>query len=88
MRPTGDRHRWCVQAIDLATGQAAANGVEVAFAVADATVLAGYDACFDTILDSALYHTLGPAHRKLYLAAARRASRTGAWLNSGVRGGL
>ncbi|WP_233605789.1 class I SAM-dependent methyltransferase [Micromonospora sp. Llam0] len=63
-------------AIRKATARAASHGVAVTFAVADATVLDGYDNQFDTILDSGLYH-----YRAAYVAAIARAGRPGARLH-------
>lgn len=58
-----------------------AQGAAIEFAVADVTSLAGYEGRFDTVLDSALYHTMDEAGRRRYLAALHRATRPGAWLN-------
>ncbi|MFJ3927287.1 class I SAM-dependent methyltransferase [Streptomyces sp. NPDC090022] len=68
-------------AVDQARERAAAAGLEIEFAVADATDLAGYEGRFDSVLDSALFHTLpGPA-RPLYAAALHRVTRPGAQLS-------
>jgi SAM-dependent methyltransferase len=45
-------------AIELAKGNAVRAGVRVDFQVADATTLAGYDDCFDTVIDCAFFHVL------------------------------
>ncbi|MEO7196639.1 MAG: class I SAM-dependent methyltransferase [Pseudonocardiaceae bacterium] len=55
-------------------------GVDVEFAVADATSLRGYEGRFDTVLDSALYHCLDQEQRRRYAAALYRATRPGALL--------
>ncbi|MGH3828625.1 MAG: class I SAM-dependent methyltransferase, partial [Pseudonocardiaceae bacterium] len=55
-------------AIEQARNQAH-EGVDVEFAVADATSLRGYEDRFDTVLDSALYHCLDQEHRQRYSAA-------------------
>jgi SAM-dependent methyltransferase len=68
-------------AVEQARARAAAQGVEVEFAVADATKLAGYEGRFDTVLDSALYHCLTEEQRHEYLAALTRATRPGARLH-------
>jgi 2-polyprenyl-3-methyl-5-hydroxy-6-metoxy-1,4-benzoquinol methylase len=68
-------------AIQEASERAAARGVQVDFAVADATVLAGYENRFDTILDSGLYHCLSDQARHMYLEAIAKASRPGARLH-------
>lgn len=68
-------------AVRMATERAKTNGVNVEFAVADATSLAGYENRFDTILDSGLYHCLGPDVRPAYVAALARVGRQGARLH-------
>jgi SAM-dependent methyltransferase len=68
-------------AIREATERAASRGVQVTFAVADATVLAGYENQFDTILDSGLYHCLSDEDRPANIAAVARAGRPGARLH-------
>jgi SAM-dependent methyltransferase len=60
-------------AIAEARRRAGTGGVR--FEVADATRLDGYAGRFDTVLDSALYHTLDGAGRTAYLSAAHRAAR-------------
>jgi SAM-dependent methyltransferase len=68
-------------AIERARAHAAAKGVDVTFAVADATKLDGYEGRFDTVLDSALYHCLDEEKRHEYLAGLTRATRPGARLH-------
>ncbi len=68
-------------AIEQARARAAAKGVEVDFAVADATKLEGYEGRFDTVLDSALYHCFSEEVRHEYVAALTRATRPGARLH-------
>jgi SAM-dependent methyltransferase len=58
-----------------------AGDVPVTFAVADATSLTEYEAAFDSVLDSSLFHCLGPAEQRLYAAALHRATRPGAQLS-------
>lgn len=75
-----------VTAIDAASAaieqaRQRARWVDIDFAVADATVLDGYDGRFDTVLDSALYHTMDEATRRRYVAVLHRATRPGAYLN-------
>jgi SAM-dependent methyltransferase len=65
-------------AIELASARAAEAGVNVTFAVADATNLTGYDGRFDTVVDSALYHCLDDDGRRAYAAGLHRATRPGA----------
>ncbi|WP_194836048.1 class I SAM-dependent methyltransferase [Nocardia sp. XZ_19_369] len=64
-------------AIEAARARAAENGVAASFAVADATVLAGYDNRFDTVVSSALAHCLDAEQRKPYVAALHRVLRPG-----------
>ncbi|SFW89772.1 class I SAM-dependent methyltransferase [Amycolatopsis australiensis] len=68
-------------AIEQARARAAAKGLDIEFAVADATKLEGYEDRFDTVLDSALYHCLSEDQRRQYLAALTRAARPGARLH-------
>ncbi|MFI5612234.1 class I SAM-dependent methyltransferase [Amycolatopsis sp. NPDC051903] len=68
-------------ALEQARARAAAKGVDVTFAVADATKLEGWEGRFDTVLDSALYHCLTEPQRHEYLAALTRATRPGARLH-------
>ncbi|SDY28135.1 Methyltransferase domain-containing protein [Amycolatopsis xylanica] len=69
------------RAIELASEQAAAQGVDVAFDVADVTDLAGFPSRFDTVLDSALYHCLTEQARADCLVALHRVTRPGATLH-------
>ncbi|WP_410568470.1 class I SAM-dependent methyltransferase [Amycolatopsis sp. cmx-4-61] len=68
-------------AVEQARARAAEKGLDIEFAVADATELAGYEGRFDTVLDSALYHCLGEDERRAYVAALTRATRPGARLH-------
>jgi SAM-dependent methyltransferase len=68
-------------AVEEARRRAAAAGVSVTFAVADATELRGYESRFDTVVDSALYHCLDDDARQAYIAALYRATRPGARLH-------
>lgn len=68
-------------AIETARRRARAAGVDITFEVSDATKLQGYDRSFDTIIDSALYHSLEPDERESYVAALHRAARPGARLH-------
>jgi SAM-dependent methyltransferase len=63
-------------AIATARRQALARGLTVSFDVADLTILTGYDARFDTIVDSGVIHAVGEADevRRAYLAALARAA--------------
>ena len=68
-------------AIEQARARAAEKGLDIEFAVADATKLEGYEGRFDTVLDSALYHCLDEDERREYVAALTRATRPGARLH-------
>jgi len=59
-------------AIELARATAADRGLTVDFQVADATNLTGYDAAFDTVLDSGLLHCLDSVAQDRYLGVLRR----------------
>ncbi|MCB5180587.1 class I SAM-dependent methyltransferase [Streptomyces antimicrobicus] len=80
------RRGYRVTAIDAASAaveqaRRRAGDLEIEFAVADATDLTGYEGRFDSVLDSALFHTLpGPA-RPRYAAALHRVTRPGAQLS-------
>jgi SAM-dependent methyltransferase len=66
-------------AIDLATNQARLRGLTTAeFVVGDVTNLSGYDGRFDTIVDSALFHSMPVAFRSGYIASMARAAAPGA----------
>jgi SAM-dependent methyltransferase len=67
-------------ALITAEGRAKDAGVDVKFAVADATKLEGYADAFDTIIDSGMYHCLDDDGKRAYLAALHRATRSGARL--------
>jgi SAM-dependent methyltransferase len=68
-------------ALEQARARAAAKGLDIPFAVAEATELEGYEGRFDTVLDSALYHCLAEDQRPEYLAALTRVTRPGARLH-------
>ncbi|GAB2655579.1 class I SAM-dependent methyltransferase [Prescottella soli] len=69
-------------AIQRARDNAEAAGVSVNFQVADATVLEGLENRFDTVVDSAFYHTFSTDTdlQKSYLRALHRATKPGARL--------
>ncbi|CAM4340124.1 Mg-protoporphyrin IX methyl transferase [Mycobacterium basiliense] len=69
-------------AIERARENAHKAGVSVNFQVADATKLAGLDGRFDTVVDSAFYHTFAaaPELQTSYVQALRRATKPGARL--------
>jgi SAM-dependent methyltransferase len=66
-------------AIAIARERARDAGVEVTFAVGDATRLE-YERAFDTVVDSGCYHCLGDDERFAYGRSLRRATRPGATL--------
>ncbi|MFC5290124.1 class I SAM-dependent methyltransferase [Actinokineospora guangxiensis] len=68
-------------AIKEAVQRAQAVGVDVTFDVADATKLDQYSSAFDTIVDSALYHSLEVDERADYVRALVRVARPGARLH-------
>jgi 2-heptyl-1-hydroxyquinolin-4(1H)-one methyltransferase len=65
-------------AVGEARRKAAERGLTADFQVADATNLTGYDAAFDTILDSGLLHCLQPEDQDRYLRVLHRISRADA----------
>ncbi|MBF4998909.1 methyltransferase domain-containing protein [Nocardia sp. BSTN01] len=67
-------------AIDQARTRAAGRDLPVTFAVADATILAGYDNHFDTVVSSALLHCLSPTQRRSHIAALARVTKPGGHL--------
>ena len=67
-------------AIEQAARRARERGVDVDFAVADATSLTGFEGRFDSVLDSACYHCLDDDARHAYAAALHRATRPDALL--------
>jgi ubiquinone/menaquinone biosynthesis C-methylase UbiE len=69
-------------AIEKARIKAQQRGVEVMFVVADARELKAWDARFETIIDSGLFHVMGRSVDRLrYASALRRVSRPGAVLH-------
>lgn len=70
---------------EIALGRARARareaGADVTFAAADALSLDGYDARFDSVLDSAVLHCFAADQRPVYTTALHRATRPGARLS-------
>ena len=64
-------------AVELARQNAAAKGVDARFEVADAINL-GAEACYDTIVDSALFHIFDDTDRTKYVNSLHIACRPGA----------
>ncbi|MEZ0365702.1 class I SAM-dependent methyltransferase [Mycobacterium sp. pUA109] len=67
-------------ALITAERRAADAGVNVRFAVADATRLDGYTDAFDTVVDSGMFHCLDDDDKRRYVAALHRATRADATL--------
>ncbi len=66
-------------AIAQARENAARQGIDAHFAVADATRLGeSPEPPYDTVVDSALFHVFGDADRPRYVASLHRATRPGA----------
>lgn len=67
-------------ALITAERRARDGGVNVTFAVADATKLDGYTGAFDTVVDSGMFHCLDDEGKRSYAGAVHRATREGATL--------
>ena len=67
-------------ALITAERRASDAGVDVKFAVGDATRLDGYSDAFDTVVDSGMFHCLDDDAKRDYLTALHRATRPGARL--------
>jgi SAM-dependent methyltransferase len=67
-------------ALITAERRAGEAGVDVRFAVADATKLEGYTDAFDTVIDNGMFHCLDDDGKRAYAAALHRATRPGATL--------
>ncbi|GAB3446049.1 class I SAM-dependent methyltransferase [Streptomonospora sediminis] len=65
------------RAVNLARANAADNGVEVEFEVADALSLADQGRSYDTVIDSALFHVFEGTNRTDYVASLHAACRPG-----------
>jgi SAM-dependent methyltransferase len=68
---------WAAAAVDMARAKAAERSLEVEFEVADAHRLDLLDRSFDTILDSALFHTFSDEDRATYLPSLKSVTRSG-----------
>ena len=68
-------------AIEQGRSRARQAGVDVSFAVADATSLDGFDGHFDSVLDGACYHCLDEDAKHAYAAALHRATKPDALLS-------
>jgi SAM-dependent methyltransferase len=67
-------------ALITAERRASDAGVNVRFAVADATKLDGYTDAFDTVIDSGMFHCLDDDGKRSYATALHRATRADARL--------
>jgi len=68
---------WAAAAVDMARAKAAARSLEVEFEVADAHRLDLLGRSFDTILDSALFHTFSDEARSTYVPSLESVTRSG-----------
>lgn len=66
---------WAAAAVEMARAKAAERSLAVAFEVADARRLEGLGRSFDTVLDSALFHTFSDEDRMDYVASLKRVTR-------------
>jgi SAM-dependent methyltransferase len=71
---------WAAAAVDMARAKAAQRSLEVQFEVADALRLDRLGRSFDTILDSALFHTFSDAARTAYVPSLGSVARPGSML--------
>ncbi len=81
------QHGHSVTALDIsptalltAENRAKDAGVNVKFAVGDATSLDGYTDAFDTVIDHSMFHCLNDDDKRSYASAVHRATRDGATL--------
>ena len=68
---------WAAAAVDMARAKAAERSLDVEFEVADAHRLDLLGRSFDTILDSALFHTFSDEARSTYVPSLASVTRTG-----------
>jgi SAM-dependent methyltransferase len=68
---------WSTAAVELARAKAADRSLEVAFEVGDALRLDELGRSFDTILDSALFHTFSDEARSAYASSLGLVTRPG-----------
>lgn len=71
---------WAAAAVEMARGKAAERSLDVTFEVADALRLDGLGRSFDTILDSALFHTFSDEARLEYVPSLGSVTRGGSML--------
>ncbi len=68
---------WAAAAVEMARAKAAERALDVEFEVADAHRLDLLGRSFDTILDSALFHTFSDEARSTYVPSLERVTRSG-----------
>lgn len=71
---------WAAAAVEMARAKAAERSIEVEFEVADALGLGALGRTFDTILDSALFHTFSDEARTEYVPSLASVTRPGSML--------
>jgi SAM-dependent methyltransferase len=71
---------WAAAAVDMARAKAAKRSLDVEFKVADALRLDRLGRSFDTILDSALFHTFSDDARSAYVPSLTSVTRSGSIL--------
>jgi SAM-dependent methyltransferase len=71
---------WAAAAVEMARAKAAERSLDVEFEVADALRLDGLGRSFDTILDSALFHTFSDEARAEYVPGLGSVTRPGSTL--------
>jgi SAM-dependent methyltransferase len=71
---------WASAAVERARAKATERSLDVEFAVADALRLDGLGRSFDTILDSALFHTFSDGARAAYVPSLGGVTRPGSVL--------
>ena len=71
---------WAAAAVEMARAKAAERSLAVEFAIADALRLDGLGQSFDTVLDSALFHTFSDEARTGYVPSLASVTRPGSRL--------
>lgn len=71
---------WAAAAVEMARAKAAERSLDVEFEVGDALRLDGLGRSFDTILDSALFHTFSDEARTEYVPSLGSVTRPGSTL--------
>lgn len=71
---------WAASAVEMAQAKAVERSLEVEFKVGDALRLDSLDRSFDSILDSALFHTFNDEARTEYVTSIGSVTRSGSML--------